>query len=87
MHQGEVRDYLSNGAAAKVHLESLPPYAPELNPDEGVWQHLKHLEMRKLCCRDLGHLRRELQSAIMRLRVKPHLIKACFPGAGLSLET
>lgn len=87
IHKGEVRDYLSNGAAAKAHLESLPPYAPDLNPDEGVWQHLKNVEMRNLCCRDLHHLQRELQLAIMRLRAKPHLIKACFPGAGLSLKT
>lgn len=87
IHKGEVRDYLSNGAAGKLHLESLPPYAPDLNPDEGIWQHLKNVEMRNLCCRDLGHLRRELQLAIMRLRVKPHLVKACFLGAGLSLET
>jgi len=21
----------------RIHLEALPPYAPELNPDEGVW--------------------------------------------------
>ncbi len=26
---------------ARLHLESLPPYAPELNPDEGVWNQLK----------------------------------------------
>ena len=26
----------------RLHLIPLPAYAPELNPDEGVWQHLKH---------------------------------------------
>jgi len=26
---------------SRLHLEPLPPYAPELNPDEGVWNHLK----------------------------------------------
>jgi transposase len=25
----------------RLHLEPFPPYAPELNPDEGVWNHLK----------------------------------------------
>jgi len=25
----------------RLHLESFPPYAPELNPDEGVWRQLK----------------------------------------------
>lgn len=26
----------------RLHLELFPAYAPELNPDEGVWRHLKH---------------------------------------------
>jgi len=25
----------------RLHIEAFPPYAPELNPDEGVWTHLK----------------------------------------------
>jgi putative transposase len=25
----------------RLHLEAFPPYAPELNPDEGVWNQLK----------------------------------------------
>jgi len=26
---------------SRLHLEPFPPYAPELNPDEGVWNYLK----------------------------------------------
>lgn len=26
----------------RLHLEALPPYAPELNPDEGVWSQTKN---------------------------------------------
>jgi len=26
------------------------------HPDEGVWQHLKHYELRNLCCVYLDHL-------------------------------
>jgi transposase len=36
-----VKNVLSDGAAARLQLEQLPGYAPELNPDEGVWKHLK----------------------------------------------
>lgn len=32
-----LKQYLADGAAARLHLERLPGYAPELNPDEGVW--------------------------------------------------
>ena len=34
-----VRELLAH--TSRLHLEPFPPYAPELNPDEGVWNHLK----------------------------------------------
>jgi transposase len=37
-----VKDFLADGRSDEIHLERFPAYAPELNPDEGVWQHLKH---------------------------------------------
>ena len=80
-----VKSFLAEGGTKSVHLEQLPAYAPDLNPDEGVWQHLKHVEMRNLCCSDLHHLRTELWLATMRLRNKPHLIRAFFAGAGLGI--
>jgi transposase len=59
MHTGQVRTYLVDGGAPQMHVEQLPPYAPDLNPSEGVWHQLKHVEMRHLCCRNLAHLRSE----------------------------
>jgi transposase len=39
-HRGEpVKELLAR--TSRLHLEPFPPYAPELNPDEGVWNHLK----------------------------------------------
>jgi hypothetical protein len=36
-----VKEYVS-GTDARIWLEALPPYAPDLNPwDEGGWHHLK----------------------------------------------
>jgi transposase len=80
-----VKDYLANGATKHIHLERLPAYAPDLNPDEGVWDHLKYVELRNLCCSDLNHLHRELNLAILRLRHKPDLIQSFFALAGLSI--
>lgn len=77
-----IKAYLSAGAAAHIHLERLPGYAPELNPDEGVWHYLKHVELGNVCCRDLGHLRQELSAAEGRLRQKPEIIQACFEQVG-----
>jgi transposase len=88
IHRGTVvADFLSQSRSFSIHLEPLPPYAPDLNPDEGVWQHLKHVEMRNLSCSNLIHLRAELHLAIMRLRSKPHLLRSFFAGAQLPLKT
>lgn len=77
-----LKQYLAAGAAARLHLERLPGYAPELNPDEGVWHYLKHVELGNLCCRDLQHLWQELLTGAERLRRKPQIIRACFEQAG-----
>lgn len=69
-----VKEFLRQGAAQRIHLEQLPGYAPELNPDEGVWNYLKNVELRNLCCHDLQELRRELRKAFARLRHKSDII-------------
>lgn len=78
-----IQEFLANGASQRLHLERLPAYAPELNPDEGCWPQLKGVELRNLCCFNLRHLRDELRSAVKRVRPKPRILKGCFAGAGL----
>jgi transposase len=81
-----VRDFVT-GTKGKVGVEALPGYAPDLNPwDEGGWNHLKHVEMRNLVCRDLEELHEQFHLAIGRLRQKPHLVLSFFAQARLSLE-
>ena len=84
IHRSQViQQFLARGAAQRLHLERLPAYAPELNPGEGVWQQLKEVELRNLCCFNLPHLRHELRDAVRRIRRKPRIIQGCFKGAGL----
>lgn len=70
-----VKAFLVAGAGRHLRLEVLPGYAPDLNPDEGVWNHLKFVELRNVSCHDQGELRHELRLAIGRLRQKPDLIR------------
>ncbi len=75
IHRGQaVKQFLEDGAAERLKLEQLPGYAPELNPDEGVWRYLKRVELRNVCCGSLGELRQELERAKQRLRHKPHIL-------------
>ena len=87
IHGGAVADFLREGGAEYVQLARLPPYAPDLNPDEGVWRHLKDVELPNLTCVSVAELRKALVLAIMRLRSKPHLLKSCFASARLAIDT
>ncbi len=78
-----VKDFLAQGASARIHLEQLPAYAPELNPDEGIWNYLKRVELKNLSCHDIPHLVRELRHAKERLRHRTHIIQACVKQPGL----
>ena len=77
-----VKDFLAQGAAARVHLERLPAYAPELNPAEGVWNMLKRGELKNRCCQDLDELRWELQLAIRRLQRQRDRVRGCVAQCG-----
>ena len=80
-----VKDFLAQGGAGRLQLEQLPGYAPELNPDEGIWNYLKHVELRNLCCADLPELRLELGLAVKRLRHKRHVLRGCIAECGYTV--
>ncbi len=80
--QHGVGEFLAAGAAARLHIERLPGDAPDLMPLEGIWQHLKHVELRNVGCHNQQELRQELQLAVARLRRKPQIITGCIRECG-----
>jgi transposase len=86
IHHGQaVKQFLAHGGAARLRLEQRPGYAPDLNADEGLWNHGKRVELRNVCCRDLAHLKRELRQAMHRLRHTRRVIQGCIREAGYAL--
>jgi transposase len=77
-----LKDFLARGAAKRIHLEQLPGYAPELNPQEGVWNLLKRRELKNVCCCDLWQAEDELRHAKARLRHRKPILLQCFAHAG-----
>ena len=78
IHRGQpIKDFLKAGAAKRLHLEQLPGYAPDLNPDEGIWNYLKRVELGNICCTDLKHLQTQLIRAKERLQHKQEIIRSC----------
>ena len=80
-----VKEFLAQGAASRVRLEQLPAYAPDLNPDEGVFKHLKCVELKNLCCQNIAELRKELRKAKERLRHKVDVILGCIRQPGFEV--
>jgi transposase len=70
-------------AGGKIHLEPLPAYAPDLNPVEWLWKHLKRDELGNVSCLDLEQLHMEIHLALGRVRKRRTLIRSFFEGAGL----
>lgn len=77
-----VKEFLATDRGKRVQLEQLPGYAPELNPQEGIWQHLKRVELRNLICHDLAELKQEFRLAVARLRHKRYVLRGCFTHCG-----
>lgn len=82
--RAELQEFVAE-TDGKVHLEPLPPYAPDLNPVEWLWKHLKKVELRNLTCLDLEQLHMELHLALGRVRHRLALVQSFFEGAGLEL--
>jgi transposase len=76
----------SAGGGKRLQLEQLPGYAPDLNPDEGIWNYLKRVELGNVCATDLADLRHRLRRAAVRVRHKPDIIRACSRQCGYLLE-
>jgi transposase len=69
-----------------IHLEYLPPYAPELNPVEYIWAYWKHHELPNVCPKDFWELGEVARQTLRRMRRRPRLITAFWKQADLSLE-
>jgi transposase len=77
-----VGDFIAT-QAARLTLEYLPAYAPELNPVEYLWGHWKTHELPNLCPDDLWELSWHARRALRRMQRRPPLVAAFWKQAGL----
>lgn len=77
-----VRDFIGS-RGQRVHLEYLPAYAPELNPAEYIWGHLKQHELANFCAKHGWELSLTATRALRRMRRRPQLIPAFWKQAEL----
>jgi len=68
----------------RLHLEFLPAYAPELNPDEGVWRQTKQ-HLANGSPDDRFELALSLIAELETLRRSPQRLWGCIQHSGLTL--
>jgi len=79
-----VRDFVA-GTGDRLAVERLPAYAPELNPVEYLWGHLKEHELGNLLVRHAQELSLQATAALRRLKRRPKIIAACWKQSHLPL--
>jgi transposase len=62
----------------KLELFYLPPYSPELNPDELVWNHVKTHTVGRALYRTFEELKQRVESFLERLKATPYLVRSFF---------
>jgi len=64
----------------QVEIEWLPPYSPELNPVEHIWDHLRENDFRNDALQSLDAVADRLGHGLRRLAADPTLVNSltCF---------
>ena len=65
----------------RLHLEYLPPYAPELNPDEGIWRQAKQ-RLANACLSDRYDLALAVIHELELLRGSQNRLWSCITHSG-----
>src|SRR5512135_1338405 len=76
-HAKTVTDYVE-ATEGRLRLYFLPAYAPELNPDEWVWKHVKHDEIGKTTPRGPRQHFQRVHDALAWLAAAPEVVRSFF---------
>ena len=82
IHRSKPVKALLGQSRGRLWLEKLPAYAPELNPVEYLWAHLKEHQIANLLVTHGWELSLHATAA---LRCRPRIIRACWHQAELCL--
>jgi putative transposase len=82
MHRGEpIRELLRR--TKRITLERLPPYAPELNPVEYLWNHLKYGVLPNFIPDHVFHLDAVVTKHVRRAKKCPSRLRGFCDASGL----
>jgi len=78
-----VKEHVASTDGA-LSLFFLPPYSPQLNPDEWVWNNVKNTQIYRTVPMSHGHLWTIAKDALLRLQRLPEIVRGFFGDPSLS---
>ncbi len=81
----ELNEFRKLDTIDRLVIEHFPTYAPEVDPQEYVWQHLKHVDLRNLTSCSIDELWMHLREATTRLRCRAGMLRNFVRRAGLDI--
>ena len=78
IHRSQQVRHLLQRLKGRLRLFYLPPYSPELNPDELVWNDLKNQAVGRMVLRGPAELKYAVVSHLRFLQRTPELIRSFF---------
>lgn len=83
MHKGEpIRRLLTD--FPRLSIEHLPPYAPDLNPVEQLWNHLKYGALANFVPHDLDDLDERAFYWLVDAKFDPDRLRSCYNNTPLA---
>jgi len=81
-----VKDYVQS-TEGRLTLHFLPGYAPDLNPDELVWSHMKRTGVARTPLRKGERLQEKVEAQLAGIKKAPRLVRSFFQAPSVSYIT
>lgn len=74
----EMAEFLRSEKGSQIWVEKTPPYCPELNASEQIWNHLKNVQLKNTLCKNVKELKEKVKEKMEELKQDVSLIKKFF---------
>ncbi|GGZ17057.1 transposase [Streptomyces nitrosporeus] len=79
-----LREFFEANTAWLTVFQS-PTYAPDLNPQEGIWSLVKR-DIDNLAPADLDQITQAVKRRLKQIQYRPDVVDGCLAGTGLSMD-
>lgn len=86
-HTAKAAERYRESLGGRLELYRLPAYAPDLNPDEFVWSHMKKNGVSKKPLKQNEALRDRVEADLLQIKADPGLVRSFFRAESVAYTT